>query len=104
MRDTGLEAQIEFHHIETNVRTVQRSLRENTNRGRKYKQAYVDKEVSQVNKDKRVEYGVVHQGKLIEEFWAKIFFTDEAHIDPSAQAQGWILREEGTRYDIENIQ
>ena len=32
------------------------------------------------------------------------FFTDEAHIDLSAQGVGYILREEGTRYDTENIQ
>ena len=31
-------------------------------------------------------------------------FTDEAHIDPSQQQVGYILREQGTREDPENIQ
>jgi hypothetical protein len=29
---------------------------------------------------------------------------NEAHIDPSSMVQGRILREQGTRYDTENIQ
>jgi hypothetical protein len=37
-------------------------------------------------------------------FWQFIYFTDEAHLDPSSQAQGCILRERGTRTDAENIQ
>jgi hypothetical protein len=31
-------------------------------------------------------------------------FTDEAHLDPTAQQQGYILREEGARYDVDNVQ
>jgi hypothetical protein len=31
-------------------------------------------------------------------------FTDEAHLDPTSQLQGHILREEGTRYDVDNVQ
>lgn len=104
VREHGLEAQLAFHNIDCNVRTIQRSLKTYTNNGRKYKQAYVGKVLSGVNKDKRVEYGTAHQGKTIEDFWANVFFTDEAHIDPSAQSQGWILREQGTRYNTENIQ
>ena len=42
--------------------------------------------------------------KGIDDFWQFHFFTDEAHIDPSSQAQGNILREQGTRYATENIQ
>ena len=33
-----------------------------------------------------------------------MYFTDEAHIDPSSKPQGLILREQGTRYNTENIQ
>ena len=39
----------------------------------------------------------------MEDFWSYIFFTDEAHIDPSAQQAPGILRERGKRYDDENI-
>jgi len=40
-----------------------------------------------VNRDKRVAYGKEHQTKSIKEFWSHIFFTDEAHIDPTASAK-----------------
>jgi hypothetical protein len=42
--------------------------------------------------------------KSVKDFWQYIFFTDEAHIDPSSIGQGSILRERGHRYDVENIQ
>ncbi len=41
--------------------------------------------------------------KSVEDFWSYIYFTDEAHIDPTSQAVGDILRERGKRYDTENI-
>jgi hypothetical protein len=31
-------------------------------------------------------------------------FTDKAHIDPSSLCQSYILREQGHRYNPENIQ
>ena len=31
-------------------------------------------------------------------------FTDEAHFSKNAQPQGRVLREMGTRYDVENIE
>lgn len=37
-------------------------------------------------------------------FWDYIVFTDEAHIDPTSQAQGMISRERGTRDAPENIE
>ncbi|KUJ15705.1 uncharacterized protein LY89DRAFT_749703 [Mollisia scopiformis] len=39
----------------------------------------------------------------MEDFWSYIFFTNKAHIDPSAQQAPGILRELRTRYDDENI-
>jgi hypothetical protein len=62
------------------------------------------KQLSSSNKEKRKLYGKEHQEKTIEKFWANIYFTDEAHIDPSEVFQQYILREEGTRYEPENIQ
>ena len=52
----------------------------------------------------RVKYGEEHQHKTVDDFWQYVFFTDEAHIDPSSTSQGCILREQGTRYDTANIQ
>ena len=103
VRDQLYEAQIEFYHLPVQKRQLQRKIKEHTRGGRRYKMAFVKKQVSKKNKEERVEYGKRHAHKTIEDFWSCITFTDEAHIDLTSQAIGDILREEGTRYDDENI-
>jgi hypothetical protein len=66
--------------------------------------AYVKKKLSSANRGKRTDYGWEHKDKSIDDFWQYIYFTDETHIDPSSQAQGYILREQGTRTETCNIQ
>lgn len=66
--------------------------------------AYVKKKISATNKGLRVKYGLEHQDKSVDDFWQFVYYTDEAHIDPSSTSQGYILREEGYRTDPENIQ
>ena len=80
-----------------------KKLREHTNGGQIYKAAFVKKEISKKNKDERVSYGEEHKDKTVDDFWRYIFFTDEAHIDPTAQQALGVLRECGKRYDDENI-
>jgi DDE superfamily endonuclease len=104
VRDQQYEAQIEYHGLGVCQRTLQRSLLKNTRNGRRYKQAYVTKILLEKNKDERVKYGNRNLGKTVEGFWKYIVFTDEAHVDPTSVIQGHILREEGTRYNNENIQ
>lgn len=104
VRDQMLEAQIEHHKLGVSRRSLTSRLKACTKRARRFKQAYVKKEISGPNRKKREDYGWEHKDKTIHEFWQYIYFTDEAHIDPSSQAQGYILREEGTRTDTENIQ
>ena len=104
VRDQTIPAQIKFHSINLGVRQVSRRLKKDTKGGRKYRMTYTDKELSAVNMKKRVEYGREHADKHVDDFWAYILFTDETHFDPASQRQGWVLREEGTRYDPENIQ
>jgi len=103
VRDQLFEAQIEYHKLPIKKRQLQARLKQATNGGQRYKQAFVKKEISAKNRKLRVEYGETHQGKRIDDFWQYIFFTDEAHIDPSSCAQGHILREQGHRTDTENI-
>jgi hypothetical protein len=74
------------------------------NGGQRYKCAFVKKVILTKNCHERVEYALEHVDKLVEDFWSYIFFTNEAHVDPMLQAVGDILRERGTRYDVENIQ
>jgi hypothetical protein len=104
IRDQPYEAQIEYHKLPCKKRALQSRLKQCTNGGQRYKIAYVKKEISTKNKNLRVEYGKEHKDKAIHDFWQFIYFTDEAHIDPSSRAQGWILRERGHRMDAENIQ
>ena len=104
VRDQLYEAQIEYHNLPVKRRQLQKKLKEHTKGGQRYKQAYITKEISAKNRTLRTKYGKEHKDKTIHDFWQFLFFTDEAHIDPSSMAQGCILREQGHRYDTENIQ
>ena len=62
------------------------------------------KQLSKKNKGQQKKYSQKHQNKTINDFWSRVFFTDEAHIDSSEIFQQFILCEEGTHYESENIQ
>ncbi|KIN06911.1 hypothetical protein OIDMADRAFT_15956 [Oidiodendron maius Zn] len=79
-------------------------LKQATKEGRRYKIAYVQKEISAKNKRDRVKYGETHKDKTIDDFWSWIMFIDEFHVDPAAIGAAYILQEAGTRTDSENIQ
>ena len=104
VRKQPLEAQIAFHDIPVKKRQLQRKLKEYTKRGQRYKCAFIKKVISRKNQEERVKYGREHVYEPLFGFWDHIVFTDEAHIDPTSQAVGHILREEGTRDDPENIE
>jgi hypothetical protein len=104
VRDQRYEVQIQHHNLDISVRQLQRRLKQTTNRGQRYKQAYIQKKISPKNRALRTKYGQDHQDKTINNFWQFVYFTDEAHIDPTSVTQGYILREQGTRYKTENIQ
>ena len=104
VRDQLYEAQIEYHHLPIKARQLKTRLKQATKGGRRFKMASVKKQISSKNKDLRVKYGQEHKDKSVDDFWQYVYYTDEAHIDPSSAAQGWILREEGHRTDPENIQ
>ena len=96
VRDQLYEAQIEYHNLHVSTRTLQRRLKRCTKGGQRYKQAYIQKEISKNNEQLRVGYGLDHLDKTIDSFWQYIFFTDEAHVDPSSMRQGCILCKLGT--------
>jgi hypothetical protein len=99
-----LEAQIQYHSLPVVTRTLQKSLKRHTKKGQKYKMPYVNKELKGYHLQNRVNYGKRHLGKTVNQFWRFVRFTDEFHIDLAAMGQGFILREQGTRYNAENIQ
>ena len=83
VRNQPYEAQIAYHKIPVKRRQLQRKLKEHTNGGQIYKAAFVKKEISDKNKEERESYGYEHKDKTVDDFWRYIFFTDEAHIDPT---------------------
>jgi hypothetical protein len=104
IRYKGYRDQAKYSGIDAHPETIQKSLKKNTKNARRYKQPYRKSEMSDKNRRERVKYGEDHKQKPLPEFWTRVMFTDEAHLDPTSFLQGYILREEGTRYDPENIQ
>jgi hypothetical protein len=103
VRDQCLEAQINFLQINLKPRQVRNRLKKDTNGGGIYKAAFVGKELSQKNIEERIKYGKLWRPYTLSEHWWWIFFTDEAHIDPSSMAAPTVARELGKRYKPENI-
>jgi hypothetical protein len=103
VRNQHFERQIEYHELPIKTRALQRGLKRHTKGGRRFKQAYIKKKISPVNLAARVEYGEKYQYKTIESWWQYVYFTDEAYIDPTSQGIDRVLREEGTRYEAENL-
>jgi hypothetical protein len=68
VRDQLYEAQIEYHKIPIKARQLKTRLKQATKNGRKFKMAYVKKEISEPNKNLRVKYGEEHQNKTVEDF------------------------------------
>jgi hypothetical protein len=104
VRDQHYDAQIEYHKLPVKSRALRRQIKKHTNNAQRYKQSYVKKKLSATTRRKRVEYGEEHKDETVESLWQFVFFTDEAHFDPSSQQVGYILREEGLRNKPENIQ
>lgn len=81
VRDQHYECQIDHFNIPVHPRTLRRALISRPN-ARRYKMAVV-KTISEKNKKLRLQYGNEHHKKSIDEFWAYIHWTDEAHVDPT---------------------
>ena len=104
VRYQTLEYNIEFHDLPIKRRALTAQLKKNTKNGQRYKMRYTRKRISQKNRHKRVEYAKEHEHKTVDGFWQFVYFTDEFHVDPSSIGAGYVLREEGTAEDSENIQ
>ena len=59
--------------------------------------------ISTANQAKRKAFRFEHLHDTIDSYWHQVFFTDEAHVDPAELYDGYVLREEGTRYDDDNL-
>ena len=104
VRKQPFEAQIAYHNIPARKRQLQRKLKEYTRGGGRYKCAFVKKVISRKNCEERATYGREHIYDPLFGFFDHIVYTDEAHVDPTSQAQGRVTREQGTRDNPENIE
>ena len=93
VRIQSYEAQIEYHNIPIKKRALRTQLAKNTNKGQKYKMAYIGKDLSEKNLKEQVEYGIEHLDNNIDGFWQYIIFSDKAYYNPSSIVQNKVLRE-----------
>lgn len=84
VRDQQYEAQLEYHKLNGTTRTLQNRLKATTRNGRWYKIVYVKKKISRQNRGERIHYGAAHLQHTVHNFFQYVFFTDEAHMDPSS--------------------
>jgi hypothetical protein len=71
--------------------------------GGRYKCAFVKKVISAQNYTSRAIYSKTYLYDPLFGFFDYIVYTDEVYIDPTSQAQGMVLREQGKRDNPENI-
>jgi transposase len=104
VRKQPLDTQIAFHDILVQTRQLQRLLKRYTKGGGRYLCAFIKKTISTKKLQERTIYGDTHVYRPLFGFFDHIVYTDEAHIDPTSQAQGRVLREQGTCDNPENIE
>jgi hypothetical protein len=103
MRDQSWSAQIEHFYLDIASCTLPAAFNQRKPRASRFKEARV-RMLSNKNKQLRVQYAEKHKSHTIEDFWQRVHFTDEAHFDPDQMYEERVLREEGTRYEPENLQ
>ena len=106
IREQPYEAQLTAASMPGKVcgKTLQRNLKK---RLPGHPQRFKELKVTQLprgSKQSRVEYGRQHKDRPLRGFWDKVSYSDEVHIDPTSEGSKYILRDEGTREDPENIQ
>ena len=80
------KAQIDYYKLPIKRHQLVRKLKEHTNDGQRYKQVYIQKEISTKNRKLQTSYSEEHKDKTVHDFWQFVFFTDEAHVNPSSLA------------------
>lgn len=105
MRDQPWSAQIEHFNLDVAPRALRAAFNQRHPRASRFKKAKVSS-LSDKNKELRVQYAKEHEQKqhTVHNFWQFVHFTDEAHFDPDQIFDERVLREEGTRYQPENMQ
>lgn len=101
VREQPYTIQASYFGIQASKRTIQKYMAKN--KVQRYKKAIV-RSISSKNTRQRETYGWDHQGHTIANFWQFVYFTDECHIDPHQISQAYVLRPQGTRYNVENLQ
>jgi hypothetical protein len=101
IRSQPLDVQILFHQLPGKRRNLSKQLYKRR-KARRFKKAWV-RAVLRINQVKRAIHCKQYRDESVE-FWYNKHFSDEAHIDPFQSSAEYILREEGTRLNPENMQ
>jgi hypothetical protein len=80
-----LAIQADYHNIPLSERSMRRNLSERVD-ARMYIAAY-SHQLRDANKALRVTYGHENEDKELIGYWDRVFFTDEAHYNPSERFQ-----------------
>ncbi|KAL8703159.1 MAG: hypothetical protein Q9201_003663 [Fulgogasparrea decipioides] len=111
LRHAYYQAQIKNFSLNYTPRTLEHALITRRNKARRYKRARINV-ISQGNRLARENYGAEHGDKHLDLqdpddfpglFWKHIGFADEAYKDPSDMHPSYVTREQGTRYEPENL-
>ena len=103
VRDQPWPAQIEHFQLDVAPRTLRAAFNQRSPRASRFKKAIV-RSISNKNKLLRKQYAESHKTHTVVDYWQYVHFTDEAHFDSDQMFQERTLREEGTRYEQENMQ
>jgi transposase len=104
VRKTPYETQIKYHNLPVKRRQLRQKLKKYTKGGQRYKYAFVKKKISDKNLEKRRIHRDAYKDLTIISHFDYVIYTDKAHVNPLSIIQEEVLREEGHRYDTENIQ
>ena len=104
VRKQRYEAQIEYHNLNCTVRGLKKALKQWTNNAQRRKMAYCKKRLTLKNRQDRFQHCFRNLHLTVKGTFSRIHYTDEAHFDPSTERTERVLREDGTRYEPENLQ
>jgi hypothetical protein len=102
VRDAPIEVQVRENNIPLADRSLRYNLAERVD-AQVYAAAYSD-DISDANKRHRVHYGGAYEDEPVFGFWDTVYFTDEAHFNPTEDFQKpRILRRRGERLQRGNV-
>ena len=103
VRDQSWSVQIEHFNLSMSSRILRAAFNQRVSRASRFKQIKI-RSINFKNKKLRVQYGLKHQHHIVKKFFQYVHFSDEAHFDFDQIYNQFVLREEGIKYELKNMQ